>query len=382
MKAIINGKIMIHNELVSDKVLVFNEKIIDIRDDIPEGADVIDAKGNMVGAGLMDVHIHGCGGYDVMDASQEGLQTISQLLASFGVTSFLATTMTMSQSHIQAALTEIRIAMNAKPKGAKILGCHLEGPYICETYKGAQNKAYIQKPKFDQIKPYLDVIKLITLAPEEDHDFSFIKEVKEKTNITLSLGHTSASFEVAKDAIMCGVTHATHTFNGMTGLNHREPGAVGAILTSPSVRAEIIADKIHVHKGLFQWFYDNKGIDGVVLVTDSMRAGGMPDGVYDLGGQEVVVANHSARLRSGSLAGSVLTLNQAIKNFHEHTNLTLPQVYQFASLNGASTIGMQDKKGSIAIGKDADLVIWDENLCAMQTFVEGALVYEASKLGS
>ncbi|CUN14342.1 N-acetylglucosamine-6-phosphate deacetylase [Turicibacter sanguinis] len=374
MKAIINGKIILNDSIMEQKIILFEDKILDITDDLPDQVDIIDAKGAYVGAGLIDIHIHGAGGADVMDANDDTIETISQLLVKFGVTSFLPTTMTMSQEKIECALNQIRIGMNGHYKGAKVLGCHLEGPFISETYKGAQNKAFIQKPNMTWIEPFQDVIKLITLAPEVDEGYEFIKAMKLKTDIKLSMGHTSTTFAKAKEAIQLGISHATHTFNGMSGFNHREPGAVGAILMS-DVSAELIADKIHVNPEIFEWFYRVKS-GNIVLITDSMRAGCMPDGVYDLGGQEVIVENGSARLRTGSLAGSVLTLNKAVRNFYEETTLSLPAVYQLASLNAARSIGVEDCKGSIEIGKDADLVIWDEALEALVTIVEGKIVYE------
>ena len=374
MKAIINGKIILNDSIMEQKIILFEDKILDITDDLPDQVDIIDAKGAYVGAGLIDIHIHGAGGADVMDANDDTIATISQLLVKFGVTSFLPTTMTMSQEKIECALNQIRIGMNGHYKGAKVLGCHLEGPFISETYKGAQNKAFIQKPNMTWIEPFQDVIKLITLAPEVDEGYEFIKAMKLKTDIKLSMGHTSTTFAKAKEAIQLGISHATHTFNGMSGFNHREPGAVGAILMS-DVSAELIADKIHVNPEIFEWFYRVKS-GNIVLITDSMRAGCMPDGVYDLGGQEVIVENGSARLRTGSLAGSVLTLNKAVRNFYEETTLSLPAVYQLASLNAARSIGVEDCKGSIEIGKDADLVIWDEALEALVTIVEGKIVYE------
>ncbi|MTK22313.1 N-acetylglucosamine-6-phosphate deacetylase [Turicibacter sanguinis] len=374
MKAIINGKIILNDSIMEQKIILFEDKILDITDDLPDQVDIIDAKGAYVGAGLIDIHIHGAGGADIMDANDDTIETISQLLVKFGVTSFLPTTMTMSQEKIECALNQIRIGMNGHYKGAKVLGCHLEGPFISETYKGAQNKAFIQKPNMTWIEPFQDVIKLITLAPEVDEGYEFIKAMKLKTDIKLSMGHTSTTFAKAKEAIQLGISHATHTFNGMSGFNHREPGAVGAILMS-DVSAELIADKIHVNPEIFEWFYRVKS-GNIVLITDSMRAGCMPDGVYDLGGQEVIVENGSARLRTGSLAGSVLTLNKAVRNFYEETTLSLPAVYQLASLNAARSIGVEDCKGSIEIGKDADLVIWDEALEALVTIVEGKIVYE------
>ena len=374
MKAIKNGKLIMKDKIVEGKVIIFDHKILDIREEIPTGIEkVIDAKGALVGAGLMDLHIHGSGGSDVMDATHEALQIISETIAKFGVTSYLATTMTMSPQRIQKALIQVRESQS-QVIGAKILGVHLEGPFISQTYKGAQNPGYIQKPNYDLIEPFIDLIKIITLAPEEDEAYKFIKEIKLKTDIVLSMGHTAATFKQAVDAIDLGLSHATHTFNGMSAFNHREPGAVGAILTQ-AVSAEIIADTIHVSPGLYKWFYETKGPDKITLITDSMRAGCMKDGVYDLGGQDVVVANGSARLRSGSLAGSVLTLNRAISNFYENTALALPEVYRLASLTPAKVIGLDHIKGSLEIGKDADVVIWDDDLNAIMTFVEGECVY-------
>ncbi len=375
MKAIKNGIIILKDKLLHGKTILFNEKIIDITDTIPTDAEVIDAKGGYIGAGLIDIHIHGAGGYDAMDASETGLQVISETIAKSGVTSFLPTTMTMSQQTIEKALQCIQRARMNQTSGAKILGCHLEGPFISNTYKGAQNPLYIQKPTYEWLKRYKELIKIITLAPEEDQDFNFIKEMKRETSIVLSMGHTSTTFKEAKEAIELGISHATHTFNGMSPFNHRELGAVGAILTQ-DITAELIADKIHVNPQLFEWFYDVKGKERVILITDSMRAGGMPNGVYDLGGQEVVVENGSARLRSGSLAGSVLSLNQAVKNYWDETTLSLPNVYRLASLNPATVIGVNENKGSIEIGKDADLVIWNEELEAQFTILEGKVIYQ------
>ncbi len=374
MIAIKNGKLILLNRILEHKIIVFDDKIIDICDDVPDGVEVIDAKGGWIGAGLIDIHIHGAGGADVMDATPEAVKKISETIAKFGVTGFLPTTMTMSSEQIKRALMTISKTIS-KVKGAKILGVHLEGPFISETYKGAQNPDYIQRPNFKLIEPYLDLIKMITLAPEEDKNFEFIKEVKLKTDIILSMGHTATTFNQAIEGIRLGISHATHTFNGMSVFNHREPGAVGAVLTQP-ISAELIADTIHVNPALYQWFYETKGPDFITLITDSMRAGCMEDGIYDLGGQEVVVQNGSARLRSGSLAGSVLTLNRAIWNFYEHTTLSLAEVYRLASLTPAKVIGIQKNKGSLEIGKDADLVIWDKDFNARMTFVEGKLVYQ------
>ena len=207
-----------------------------------------------------------------------------------------------------------------------------------------------------------------------DDNYSFTKEVKEKTDITLSIGHTNATYNQAKQAFACGCSHVTHLFNAMTPLNHREPGVVGAALTS-DVFTELIADTIHVNQELFQFILDNKGKDKMILITDSMRAGCMKDGKYDLGGQEVIVKDGAARLSSGTLAGSVLTLNKAIYNFFQNTDATFDEVIHMGTLNPATSIGVSDFKGSLEIEKDADIAIFDEEMNCYLSIVEGREVY-------
>ena len=374
MKAIINGKLVTPKGILRNKVLVFNERIKEFRDNVPTNCHVIDAKGMYVTPGLIDVHVHGSCGADTMDQTVEAIKLISQGIAKNGVTSFLPTTMTMSREDIYGALDIVRECMNKTLNGAKVLGAHLEGPFINAIYKGAQPERYIIKPSYDFIKEYTDVIKLVTYAPEMDDNYSFTKEVKEKTDITLSIGHTNATYNQAKQAFACGCSHVTHLFNAMTPLNHREPGVVGAALTS-DVFTELIADTIHVNQELFQFILDNKGKDKMILITDSMRAGCMKDGKYDLGGQEVIVKDGAARLSSGTLAGSVLTLNKAIYNFFQNTDATFDEVIHMATLNPATSIGVSDFKGSLEIEKDADIAIFDEEMNCYLSIVEGREVY-------
>ena len=374
MKAIINGKLVTPKGILRNKVLVFNERIKEFRDNVPTNCHVIDAKGMYVTPGLIDVHVHGSCGADTMDQTVEAIKLISQGIAKNGVTSFLPTTMTMSREDIYGALDIVRECMNKTLNGAKVLGAHLEGPFINAIYKGAQPERYIIKPSYDFIKEYTDVIKLVTYAPEMDDNYSFTKEVKEKTDITLSIGHTNATYNQAKQAFACGCSHVTHLFNAMTPLNHREPGVVGAALTS-DVFTELIADTIHVNQELFQFILDNKGKDKMILITDSMRAGCMKDGKYDLGGQEVIVKDGAARLSSGTLAGSVLTLNKAIYNFFQNTDATFDEVIHMGTLNPATSIGVSDFKGSLEIEKDADIAIFDEEMICYLSIVEGREVY-------
>ena len=287
MKAIINGKILTENNIIEDKILLFNDKIIGFCDKVEENMEIIDAKGLYVSPGLIDIHVHGSCNCDVMDKSVTSIKTIGNGIKANGVTSFLPTTMTMSKEDIYEALDTIRESINIKYDGAQILGAHLEGPFINSKYKGAQSDKFIQPPNFPFIEEYVDVIKIISYAPEVDDNFNFTKEIKDKTNITLSIAHTNATYEEAKLAIKFGASNITHLFNAMTPLNHRELGVVGAALTS-DVYCEIICDNIHVNPQLYQFVLNNKGKDKVILITDCMRAGCMADGKYDLGGQDVL----------------------------------------------------------------------------------------------
>lgn len=379
MKAIINGKIIVENKILENKILFFDKKIVDILDaddaNLNKADQVIDAKELYVSPGFIDLHIHGSGGKDTMDGELDAIKVISNTIAKKGVTSFLPTTMTMDKKNIYNALDVIKQAMNMDLGGAKVLGAHLEGPFINPKYKGAQNEEFMIKPSLDFIKGYDDVIKIITFAPERDEDFKFLKDVKENTNIVLSIGHSDATYEQAIEAIENGVSRATHTFNAMTPLNHRKPGIIGAILNT-DISCELIADNIHVHKGAINLLVNGKGIDKVILITDSMRAGCMKDGIWELGGYKVIVKNGSARLEDNTLAGSILTLNNAIKNMKDNINAPLYEIISMVTINPAKDINIYDKKGSLDKGKDADIVIFDDNIDINMTIVEGNIIYE------
>ncbi|MCC0646312.1 N-acetylglucosamine-6-phosphate deacetylase [Clostridioides sp. ZZV14-6154] len=375
MKCLINGKIVLKNQILENKILVFDEKIIDIADEIPKDCEVIDVDGKYISPGLIDIHIHGNMGKDTMDSTDESIETISKSIMRHGVTSFLPTTMTMDKEHVYDALEVIKKAKSRKTGGAQVLGAHLEGPFINENYKGAQNEKFIINSKYEFIKEYKDVIKVITYAPEKDIDFDFTREIKRCTDIVLSIGHSNASYEQAKEAINLGVTNITHMFNAMTGLNHRDPGVVGAALTT-DVYSELIADTIHINKDLFQFILNNKGRERLILITDSIEAGGLEDGNYALGGQKVIVKGNEARLENGALAGSVLSLNKMVLNFLNNTNLRVNEAINLASLNPATSLGINDKKGSLDIGKDADIAVFDKNLDCKMTLCLGEVVYK------
>ncbi|WP_300275974.1 N-acetylglucosamine-6-phosphate deacetylase [Peptacetobacter sp.] len=375
MKCLTNGRIILKDKVLEGKNIIFDNKIQSITSEIPENCEVIDAKGKYISPGLIDIHIHGNMGEDTMNGTDHAIETISKSVARHGVTGFLPTTMTMGKSDIYTSLETIRRAKAKKLNGSQVLGSHVEGPFINEAYKGAQNAKFIAVPEFKFIKDYSDVIKVITIAPEKDVNFEFIKSVKRSTDILISMGHSKATFDEANAAIDEGVGSVTHLFNAQTPLNHREPGIVGAALTR-NIYTEIIADTIHVNKGLFQFVINNKGKNKLILITDSMEAGGLEDGEYSLGGQKVIVKDNAARLENGSLAGSVSAMNSMVRNFYNNTNLTVVEAINLASLNPATAINVSDKKGSIEIGKDADFALFDDDFNCSMTICTGDIVFE------
>lgn len=374
MKAIINGKIITESKIIKNKILLFDDKIIGFCDKVEEDIDVIDAKGLYISPGLIDIHVHGSCNCDVMDKSIESIKTIGNGIKENGVTSFLPTTMTMSKEDIYKSLDTIRECINIKYNGAQILGAHLEGPFINSKYKGAQSDKFIQPPNFPFIENYIDIIKIISYAPEIDKNFNFTREIKSKTDIILSIAHTNATYEEATLAIKFGASNITHLFNAMTPLSHREMGVVGAALTS-DVYCEIICDNIHVNPKLYQFVLNNKGKDKVVLITDCMRAGCMANGKYDLGGQDVFVKDGAARLSTGNLAGSVLNLNKAVYNFMKNTDLSINEAINLASINPAKSINMNKTKGSLEINKDADIALFDDEMNCYMSIACGEIIY-------
>lgn len=326
--------------------------------------------------GFIDCHIHGAGGCDVMDASVDALTTISTCLAKEGVTSFLATTMTATSDDIIAALQVIPKAQ-AQQQGAEILGVHLEGPFISKEKMGAQLGEKVCEPDIGLFHQWQtasgNTIKLVTLAPEVHNAAAFIQEVTQQ-GVIASMGHSDATYEQANHAVMHGCTHATHLFNAMRGLHHREPGVVGAALLADTVTAELIADGEHLHPAIYPLALRMKGRENIVLVTDAIRAKCMPDGTYDLGGQEVAVTNSKVTLADGTLAGSVLTMPQAIKNMMQFTGCSLADAVAMASYNPAHQLKVDDRKGTIEVGKDADLVVLDAELNVQLTVCRGAAV--------
>ena len=380
MKAIVNGKIILKDRVLDGCALLYTDVIEGIlpKDKIPADAEIIDAKGGYVAPGLIDLHIHGYLGKDVCDGEEESIRTIAGGIVKNGVTGFLPTTMTVDMKVIRRAL-EVCRALKEESKtwdGTAILGCHAEGPFISESKKGAQDAKYILKPDAAFVKEYADIIKIITLAPETDSaDFAAIREIARDSDVVISMGHTAADYDTAMKSTAAGVKHATHLFNAMTPMAHRAPGVVGAVLNS-DVSCELIADTFHVLPCFYDLVYKLKGRK-LCFITDCLPAGGLPYGEYTLGGTKIIYNDIVCRLEDGTVAGSVLPLNKGVWNVFKNSTIPLHECVNGASLNPATAIGIERKKGSLEIGKDADIIITDNEFNVNKTIIGGTVRYEA-----
>lgn len=375
-KAFVNGKILVGESLIENKILVFDEKIIGLYDQYDlDLVKVIDLKGQFISAGFIDIHIHGLKGHDVMDATQIALKEISQSLPMTGVTSFLATTMTLSEQKIEKtfeAISDYRKSQNQLE--ARLQGIHVEGPFINKVYKGAQNESFIVPPNEKILKNYYNDIRLITFAPEVKGALALFDVVKSQApHIKFSIGHSAATYEEAVLAYETGVESTTHLFNAMTGLHHRKPGIVGAVFKKKPY-FEIIADQIHLHTAIYDILGDSIGKEKMILITDAMCACHMPPGTYSLGGQVVLVDENSARLENGSLAGSILKMNHAIKNVYDNTPYSLAEVVRMATENPATMLDLNDV-GTIKEGYKSDFTVFDNDINIISTWINGQVVY-------
>lgn len=382
MKAIVNGRLVLSHRVVSGLSLVFDNQIQAIcpAEELAQYQleEMVDAANCYVCPGFIDIHIHGIAGADTMDASVTALSTMSQALASCGVTSFLAATMSAPINSIYAALEAVRQVRAGDLPGAQLLGAYLEGPFINHRYRGAHEQAYLTEPDSELVAPYLDVVKVVTYAPELDKELQFAANMR-ANEVVLTVGHSAASYELAAEVFRSGLAQsATHLFNAMSPLHHREPGVVGAVLNSKAF-CELIADNVHLHPALYSIIARAKGTDLIILVSDAMRAALMKEGHYRLGDVDVVVTSEqgtaAARLADGRLAGSVLTLDRAVKNLWAATELELRDIIKMVTLNPAVLLGVDQHKGRLAVGSDADIVVLGEDLEIKRTFVRGHQVY-------
>ena len=329
--------------------------------------------------GFIDVHLHGGGGGEVMDATPEALATVARCHARHGTTGFLATTLSASREQTARALEEVaRAAAKGIPGGARVLGAHLEGPYLNPARAGAHRKEFLRNPSLPEVASWWDIspgaIKLASLAPELPGAEEVSRWLVER-GVVVAVAHSIASFRQVAEAAGWGLSHATHLFNAMAAFHHREPGPVGAALTLPGFTVELIADGVHLHLATLGMAIRAAGAERVLLVTDAMRAAGLGDGRYDLAGLEVTVREGTARLVDGRLAGSVLTMDRALSRLVRGVGVALEEAVNMVSRNPARLLGIERRKGSIGEGKDADLVVVDRNFEVLMTVVEGSIVY-------
>jgi N-acetylglucosamine-6-phosphate deacetylase len=341
----------------------------------------LDAHGHNLLPGFIDLHVHGAMGHEVMDASASGLEEMARFYALHGVTSFLATTWTASRPSILKALEIVKQMQGRIRGGATLLGAHLEGPFLNPARCGAQDVNLIRRAEKEEALQFLEtgVIRLLALAPEFDDNLWLIDECVRR-GITVSAAHTTANYEQMQKAVEHGITHLTHSYNAMQGLGHRELGTIGAAMALPQIQCELIADNIHVHPAAQKILVDVKGTSGVILVTDAVRAAGLPEGEYVLDERSIHIQSGAVRLPDGTLAGSVLTMDRALQNVCSATGRSLAELWITSSLNAARAIGVSSRKGSLEVGKDADLVLLDESFNVTMTVVEGEIAFSRREI--
>jgi N-acetylglucosamine-6-phosphate deacetylase len=348
---------------------------------LPAGATELNATEKTAIPGFIDIHIHGAGGRDMMEGDEDALAVVTRKVAEFGTTSLLATTVTAAPDATIRATAGISLYITqqhaAKESRAEVLGIHFEGPFISKERRGVHPVEWIQAPSADLLNRFLQAAegkaRLITIAPEVLGATPCI-EAARKAGLVVSVGHTDANYEQTRFAIAQGARSATHTYNAMRPFTHRDPGVIGAVLTSPEINAELIADGVHVEEGAMKLLLRAKGYERVTLVSDGLSATGMPDGKYMLGGFEVTVTNGVCRNAAGILAGSTLTLDRALRNI---VNLGVPltDAVRMLTLNPASLLGIEFKKGSLRVGADADVLLLDESLRVTHVWARGISVH-------
>ena len=361
-------------EKIRADVKIEGEKISKIGDFSSE--DGLDLTGLVVMPGLIDMHIHGCGGADTGDATPEALETMSQTLVKNGVTSFCPASMTLSFEELTKIFANID-AMKDKVGGAYIHGANMEGPYIAMSKKGAQNPLYVRNPDKEEFKKLYEgcngAIRVVDIAPECDGGDEFIKEIQPICPV--SIAHTDAGYDEAVHAIELGVRHITHLFNAQSGRHHRKPGVVGAAFDvgrANGVRAELICDGFHIHPATLRIAFREMGEDGTVIISDSMKAAGCPDGDYDLGGQPVYVRDGKALLADGTIAASTSNVYKELKNVISF-GIPEKQAVKSATINPAKAIRVDDKTGSIEEGKLADILVVDKDYNIKLVIVKGEI---------
>ena len=382
MKCFKNTTVYVDGEGLKKCTVVFDEKIEEISAcDCVKADEIALPEDAIVLPGFVDQHIHGAGGSDGMDGTVEDIAIIAKTIAAEGTTSFLVTTMTQSPENITKAMTAVKEYRTANSQdGARVVGVHLEGPFIAAAHKGAQPLEYVKEPDIAAFDGYNqasgNAIRIVTLAPEVAGAEDFIRHLTE-IGVVTSIGHTGAKYADIEKAIAVGASNVTHTYNAQSALHHREIGTVGSAMLFDALNCEIIADTIHVSVPAMRLMVKNKPVDKLTLITDAMRAKGIPDGVSELGGQVVYVKNGEARLEDGTLAGSVLRMNRAVQNMVEKVGVPFTQAVDYATINPAKTLKIDNEVGSIKVGKRADFTVLNKNYDVVLTVRDGKVIYQA-----
>ncbi len=343
----------------------------------PSGAHEIRATDRIAAPGFLDVHIHGAGGHDVMEGTEDALGAISRTIAAHGTTSYVATTVTGRPEDICRSAEGISryIALQhlATDSRAEVLGIHFEGPFLSPVRRGAHPAEWLKLPSADLLEKFIAAAGghalILTIAPELPGALLCIDAAR-KSGLVVGIGHTDATYEQAREAIIRGAHHGIHVYNAMRPFSHRDSGVIGAVLTSPDVTAELIADGVHVDGTAMRLLLRAKGAGGVILVSDGISATGMPDGKYMLGALEVTVSGGVCRNAEGKLAGSTLTLDRALRNI-VGLGAPLGDALRMLTLNPATLLGIEYKKGSLRVGADADIVLLDDALNVTQVWTRG-----------
>ncbi len=362
------------NQFVKGSVVVENGRFVSIAEQpehTGEVMEVIEAKGLYMIPGLVDIHFHGCMGADMCDGTKEALDVITQYEASVGVTSVCPATMTIPKDELSAVMKNA--GAYAYHGGAHLVGINMEGPFISPAKKGAQAAENIMHCDYEYFNQLQDaaggLIKLVDIAPEEAGAMEFIDKVK--GTVVVSLAHTASDYDTAMEAIAHGASHATHLYNAMPPLNHRNPGVIGAVRDSDSCHVELICDGVHIHPSVIRATFAMFGAQRMILISDSMRATGLDDGEYTLGGQPVTVKGNLATLHDGTIAGSATNLMDCMRFVVKHAGLPLETAVMCATANPAKEIGIFDEVGSIAVGKKADFVLLDQDLNLAGVYIDG-----------
>lgn len=352
-------------------IAIKDEKFVLLNEVNESEETIVDGRGYMAIPGLVDIHFHGCVGADFCDGTQEAIAQMAEYEASVGVTSICPASMTISEEELHQVMKTAGLYQNEK--GAKLVGINMEGPFISGKKKGAQAAEHIRLCNLELYRSFQqesgNLIKLVDIAPETDGAMEFIDAVKEET--VVSIAHTTADYDTASEALKRGASHVTHLYNAMPPLNHREPGVIGAARDDEKCHVELICDGVHIHPAVIRATFAMFGAERIILISDSMRATGLSDGWYTLGGQEVFVKGPKATLKDGTIAGSATDLMGCLRMAVFGMGIPLEDAIACATMNPAKEIGVYDTCGSITPGKDADLVLLDDKLQIQKVYIRG-----------